>query len=58
MLLAPENSPILLDEVDCSTAKGEATSLFGCQAQWNHHNCNHGEDVVLECHPSDLIMRN
>merc|ERR1712106_38375 len=43
---APPNAPILLDEVECNETDG---SLFDCQAQWNNHNCIHGEDVIVEC---------
>lgn len=53
---APTNSPILLDEVECNDGD---SSLFECEAQWNNHNCNHGEDVILECFLSPgTIVRN
>jgi len=53
---APPNAPILLDEVECNETDG---SLFDCQAQWNNHNCNHGEDVVVECYmaPGAVIRK-
>ena len=52
--LAPDNTPILLDELDCD--KGQ-NSIFDCEAEWNHHNCNHGEDVIIECYPQQNIIR-
>jgi len=53
---APPNAPILLDEVECNE---NDSSLFDCEAQWNHHNCNHGEDVVVECYLSPgTVLRN
>ena len=55
-LLAPANAPILLDEVECNDSD---SSLFECEAQWNHHNCNHGEDVVVECFvQAGTVIRN
>jgi len=51
---APDNTPILLDELDCD--KGQ-NSIFDCEAEWNHHNCNHGEDVIIECYPQQNIIR-
>ena len=54
LYLAPDNTPILLDELDCD--KGQ-NSIFDCEAEWNHHNCNHGEDVIIECYPQQNIIR-
>ncbi|KAH3726464.1 mucin-4-like isoform X2 [Dreissena polymorpha] len=38
--------PIWLDDVHCD---GYETSLFNCPASWRNHNCNHGEDVGVDC---------
>ena len=37
-----------MDEVDC---RGSESSLFECGFKgWGQHNCEHGEDVGVECH--------
>lgn len=52
---SPNNMPILLDEVEC---KSGAKSLLDCNAQLYRNNCNHGEDVVLECyHAARMVQR-
>ncbi|KAH3830035.1 hypothetical protein DPMN_103271 [Dreissena polymorpha] len=39
-------SPILLDNVRCG---GTESSLSYCQANWGTHNCDHSEDVGVDC---------
>jgi len=38
---------IILDDVKCSSTE---KSLFDCKSRkWGESNCNHNEDIVLEC---------
>ncbi|KAH3856676.1 hypothetical protein DPMN_099268 [Dreissena polymorpha] len=42
---------IWLDDVKCI---GTESSLFNCQANnWGEGNCNHGEDVGVDCNFSE-----
>ena len=35
-----------MDEVRCNS---DDSSLLECRADFLRHNCNHGEDIVIEC---------
>ena len=42
------SGPILLDNVQCS---GEESFIWNCDHRgWNQHNCDHSEDVGVECY--------
>ena len=45
--------PIVLDDVSCD---GDEASLSQCRnGGFENHNCNHFEDIVLDCR-GDLIL--
>nr|XP_034316959.1 deleted in malignant brain tumors 1 protein-like isoform X6 [Crassostrea gigas] len=49
------SGPIWLDDVNC---KGSETSIEKCSHRpWGSHNCNHGDDVSINCLPNDTIVR-
>ena len=43
---------IWLDEVSCV---GDEDSIFDCQSQLNDHDCQHSEDVGLQCSNDTLL---
>merc|ERR1712025_173493 len=43
---SPTGANIVMDEVRCSS---DDNSLLDCSADFLRHNCNHGEDIVLNC---------
>jgi deleted-in-malignant-brain-tumors protein 1 len=44
---APSFAPIHMDDVSCS---GSETALWDCSfGGWGNHNCDHSEDVYLQC---------
>ncbi|XP_065928600.1 deleted in malignant brain tumors 1 protein-like [Magallana gigas] len=49
------SGPIWLDDVNC---EGSEISIDECQhREWGTHNCNHGEDVSINCSPNDTVVR-
>ena len=58
-LVSNPETPIWLDNVACL---GHETSLLECRHNaWGDHNCDHNEDVMLDCDVtegiSDVILR-
>lgn len=46
------SGPIWLDDVKC---KGSETSIEKCSHRpWGSHNCNHGDDVSINCMPNGI----
>uniref|UniRef100_A0A8W8JKD5 SRCR domain-containing protein n=1 Tax=Magallana gigas TaxID=29159 RepID=A0A8W8JKD5_MAGGI len=51
----PGSGPIWLDDVNC---EGSEISIDDCQhREWGTHNCNHLEDVSINCSPNDTLIR-
>ncbi|KAK6194751.1 hypothetical protein SNE40_000318 [Patella caerulea] len=49
------SGPILLDDVACD---GTENNILECSNKgWGQGNCNHGEDVSIDCNPEPLKLR-